>query len=68
MIEHLTGRGWNLKQEHRRQLLATTLKDIRGLSGLFEKLRDEGKVCVLGNEAKLKQASGLFDELTSVFR
>jgi len=67
MIEHLTGKGWELKQKHRQELLSTTLKDIKSLSGLFEKLRDSGRVCVLGNEEKLKQSKTLFDELVPVF-
>ena len=67
MIEHLTGKDWDLKQKHRQQLLGTTLKDIRKLAGLFETLRDSGTVCVLGNEEKLKQSKALFDELSPLF-
>ena len=67
MIDHLTGRTHEMKLKFRRELLATKLEDLKRYSELFQKIRDEGKVCVLGNENKLKKEKTVFNQLVQVF-
>jgi len=67
MIDHLTGRTHEMRLQFRRELLATQLEDLKKYSELFQKIRDEGKVCVLGNENKLKKEKTVFSELVKVF-
>ncbi len=67
MIDYLTGRTHEMKLQFRRELLSTQLEDLKKYSELFEKIRDEGKVCVLGNESKLKKEKAVFSELVQVF-
>jgi len=47
--------------------LSTRMSDIREYAGLFEKIRDHGTVCVLGNEGKIKKSSAHFKNLVKVF-
>ena len=67
MVDYLTGRTHEMKLQFRRELLSTQLVDLKKYSELFEKIRDEGKVCVLGNESKLKKEKTVFSELVQVF-
>ncbi len=67
MIEHLTGRTVELKQKHRDELLSTKLEDLKAFAPLFQKVKESGNVCVLGNEEKIKKAKPVFDELVPVF-
>lgn len=67
MIDHLTGRTHSLKQKFREELLATRLEDIKAYSDLFLKIKESGRVCVLGNEEKIKKAKPLFKELVNLF-
>jgi len=63
MIEQLTGKTYEMKQQRRDELLSTTLEDLRGFAPLFEKIRDNGKICVLGGEEKIKASEPLFDQV-----
>ena len=67
MIEHLTGRTYELKQKFREELLSTRLEDLKGYASLFKKIRDSGNVCALGSEEKLKKSKPVFDQLVIVF-
>lgn len=66
-IEHLTGMTHEYKQRRLDELLSTRLTDIQEYAGLFEKVRDQGTVCVLGNEDKIKKSSSHFEKLVKVF-
>jgi Zn-dependent M16 (insulinase) family peptidase len=66
-IEHLTGMTQEFKQRRLEELLSTRLSDIREYAGLFEKVRDQGAVCALGNEDKIKKSSSHFENLVKVF-
>ncbi|QPJ66544.1 MAG: peptidase M16 [Candidatus Nitrohelix vancouverensis] len=68
MIEHLSGKTHALKQKHRDQLLSTTLADLRNYAGLFQKVKEQGMICVLGGEEKIKQADGLFDRVEKLIK
>ena len=67
MIDHLTGRTHEMKQKIREELLSTRLGDLKDYAPLFEKIRDGGHVCALGNEDKLKKSKSVFSELVKVF-
>ncbi|MEE8205466.1 MAG: insulinase family protein [Nitrospinaceae bacterium] len=66
-IEYLTGMTQEFKQRRLEELLSTRLSDIREYAGLFEKVRDQGAVCALGNEDKIKKSSSHFENLVKVF-
>ncbi len=67
MVDHLTGRTHEMKQELREELLSTRLEDLKSYSPLFKKIKDEGHVCALGNEDKIKKSKSLFGQLVKVF-
>lgn len=50
-------------QKERDQVLAASQEDIRRLAPLMQAVLDQGCICVLGNEEKLKAESELFMEL-----
>ena len=66
-IEYLLGLTHEFKQRRLEELLATRLEDVRDYAGLFETFRDQGTVCALGNEGKIKKASSHFKNLIKVF-
>jgi Zn-dependent M16 (insulinase) family peptidase len=65
--EHLTGLTHEFKQRRLEELLSTRMADIREYAGIFETIRDQGKVCALGNEGKIKKSSSHFKSLVKVF-
>jgi presequence protease len=67
MIDHLTGRTHEMKQKLREELLSTKLEDLKAFASLFEKIKDKGHVCALGNEDKLKKSKSVFGQLVKVF-
>ena len=67
MVEYLTGKTYELKQQRRDELLSTSLEEIKSFSSLFRKMEKSGNVCVLGNEEKIKKAKNRFDHLVAVF-
>lgn len=67
MIEHLTGRSYELKQKRREELLTTRVQDLRAFAPLFKQIRESGHVCVLGNEDKIKKEKSHFKHLVKVF-
>lgn len=66
-IEYLTGLTQESKQRRLEELLSTRLGDVRQFSGAFEKVRDEGTVCALGNEGKINKSASHFQNLVKVF-
>ena len=67
MVEHLTGRTYELKQKRGEELLSTRLEDLKSYSSLFKTIKESGNVCVLGNEEKIKKERTPFDHLVKVF-
>lgn len=57
----------DLKKE-RSQILNVTVKDIKELRPLFEKVLNDDAICVLGNENKIKGAKDLFKEVKMLFK
>ncbi len=66
--EYLTGMTQEFKQKRLDDLRSTRLEDVRGYAGLFRTVRDQGTVCVLGNEDKIKKSAPRFESLVKVFR
>ncbi|MEE8260569.1 MAG: insulinase family protein [Nitrospinaceae bacterium] len=66
-IEYLTGMTHEFKQRRLEELLSTRMSDIREYAPVFEKVRDQGTVCALGNEGKIKKSSSHFKNLIKVF-
>ncbi len=67
-VEFLTGINQEFKQKRLEDLLQTQLEDIKGFAPLFREVKKSGKVCVLGNEDKIKKSSEQFDELVQIFK
>ena len=67
MAEHLTGITHEFKQQRRDELLATTLDDIKDFAGIFQKVKETGNICVLGNEEKITKAKDIFDSTVKIF-
>ncbi|MBR4434926.1 MAG: insulinase family protein [Clostridia bacterium] len=57
--EYLSGRTPEVQAKLRREVLSTTKEKLFALSELFDKMRDEGAVCVVGNDAALSSIDGL---------
>ncbi len=53
-------------QKDRDQILAATQEDIRQAAEMIEAILDAGKICVLGNEEKVKENSSLFDVIDTI--
>lgn len=54
-------------QRERKEVLKTNLEDIRSCANLINGAMKENYLCVLGNEAKIKQNRELFNKLVNVF-
>ncbi len=67
MVEYLTGITLEMKQKRRDQLLSTRLEDLKGYAPLFEKIKESGTVCVVGNEDTIRKSSNEFDHLVKIF-
>ncbi len=67
MVDSLTGMTHELRQKKREELMSTTLSDIREFAPLFQKIKESGLICVLGNEGKIKESESSFDHLVKVF-
>ena len=67
MAETLTSVTHEFKQKVREELLSTKLEDVKEFAGLFQKIKETGAVCVLGNEEKIKNTQNVFDHMIKVF-
>jgi len=67
MAETLTRVTHEFKQKVREELLSTKLEDVKEFAGLFQKIKETGAVCVLGNEEKIKNNKQVFDHMVKVF-
>lgn len=67
MAETLTSVTHEFKQKVREELLSTKLEDVKEFAGLFQKIKETGAVCVLGNEEKIKNNKQVFDHIVKVF-
>lgn len=66
MNRYFTGTTQNAAQARRDQLLQTTAADIRALAPLIRAVMKDNNVCVMGNEAKIRQEANWFDQLISL--
>lgn len=57
----------DLKRE-REEIINITQEDIRSLSGLIRAVLDEGNICVIGNESKIKENSDMFNEVKNLMK
>ena len=67
MVYSLTGMTHKFRQKKREEVLSTTIKDIKAFAPLFQKIKESGSICVLGNEGKIKESAGSFEHLVKVF-
>lgn len=65
--EFLTGLSREIRQKRRDELFSVSMNDVRGFADLFKQLANEGRVCVLGNESKIKKEKKRFKHLIQVF-
>ena len=66
MNRYFTGTTQEAAQTRRDQLLQTTAADIRALAPLIRAVMKDNNVCVMGNEAKIRQEAKWFDQLVSL--
>jgi Zn-dependent M16 (insulinase) family peptidase len=62
--DYITGFTQEDRQQIRDEVLSTRLEDIHQYADMIEEVMSMNHYCVVGNEAKLKAASELFDKLT----
>jgi len=62
--DYITGFTQEDRQQIRDEVLSTRLEDIHQYADMIEEVMSMNHYCVVGNEAKLKAASKLFDRLT----
>ncbi len=66
MNRYFTGTTQDAAQARRDQLLQTTAADIRALAPLIRAVMKDNNVCVMGNEAKIRQEANWFGQLISL--
>ena len=66
MSRYFTGTTEAIAQQRRDQLLATTAADIRALAPRIRAVMEDDNVCVMGSEAKIREAKDLFANLVSL--
>lgn len=66
MNRYFTGTTQEAAQACRDQLLQTTAADIRALAPLIRAVMKDNNVCVMGNEAKIRQEANWFGQLISL--
>ena len=66
MNRYFTGTMQEAAQARRDQLLQTTAADIRALAPLIRAVMKDNNVCVMGNEAKIRQEANWFGQLISL--
>lgn len=64
---YLTGVTEEMLQKEREEILNATQQDIRELSGIVRAVLEEGALCVIGNEEKLKGEGELFFEVKNLY-
>ncbi|NLB42536.1 MAG: hypothetical protein GX815_09815, partial [Clostridiales bacterium] len=67
-LYYFTGLTQESIQKERDEILATTAKDIKGLSGMTADVLKNDYLCVVGGQGKIKQNEDLFKNMVSVFR
>ncbi len=65
---YMAGITKEILQQERDQVLATDQKMIRNLSTMVKASMEEGYVCVVGNQDKIKEEGHLFDHFIDVFQ
>ena len=53
-IAYLAGDTFEKKQERRREILSMATEDLLAFADMFDSMKDNGSVCVIGNEAALE--------------
>ena len=66
VLNELEGVTNELAEKNRRQLIDTSLDDIKNLAGMLEDFLSSSSCTVIGNEQVLKNNSEIFDVLTSL--
>ncbi len=66
MMAYLTGVTEQMVQKERDQILAATQEDIRTSADMVEAILSADKICVLGNEEKVKENCSLFDVIDTI--
>jgi len=65
--DYITGFTQADRQQIRDEVLSTTVADIRSYADMIEAIMNKNHYCVFGNDAKVKEAGELFNQLTPVF-
>ncbi|MFC7442028.1 insulinase family protein [Laceyella putida] len=63
ILRHFSGITDEMLREEWEQVLRATIANVRRLAPVVEGVLKEGRICVIGNEAKIKASAGLFDQV-----
>lgn len=64
---YMTGTTFEMIQKERDELLGVTQDELRGLAKYVEAFLKEDYICVVGNEERVKENSGLFHSVEQLF-
>ncbi|MCB5254773.1 MAG: insulinase family protein [Candidatus Cloacimonadaceae bacterium] len=67
-MDYLTGFTQEDRQQIREEVLACKLEDLRVYADMIQALMDQNQYAIFGNEANIRAAADLFDEITPVFK
>ncbi len=56
-----------MRQQNRKELLATSLEDLKAYSSMFKQVLENGVRVTVGNSAKIEENKELFDLVSSIF-
>jgi presequence protease len=66
LTRYLTGVDEDELNKHRKELLTSTLSDLKNYSKLFYEFSRHGIICVHGSQKRLNESKDLFDEVVAV--
>lgn len=66
-VGYMTGYTFEAEQKERDQILSCSVEDIHMLADYIQAMLDDGVLCVVGNEEKIKQSRELFGEVVPLF-
>jgi Zn-dependent M16 (insulinase) family peptidase len=66
--DFITGFTHADRQQIRDEVLSTTLADLRQYAEMIQVIMEKNHYAIMGNEAKIKEATELFDKISPIFK
>ena len=67
-VQYLSGYTLEDELDERRQVIQTTIDDIRNLGNMVDEMMQDNIFCVVGNETNVKNEASLFDRMIDINR